>query len=784
MFYIDLENMAVCSWMRNNKSVNQVWNMKEIIQRRSGYWLLIVLVFFNFSCSGLHVGLETQEFQDLPLKHPVKNAEADRSNPPGRETGHQELQARSRDQSVQELRAIIEAQQQRAKDLNDRLEALSRGAAPDWSSLQDNSKGKRHSQAGPGKPVSFNLFDADLVDVIKMFMNILGENYMLNPGIKGRVTLHLEDSLRPDQLRELLAGLLRINNMAMVKDEHGIWEFMPLGAAPQAVGAGNFLLTPASPLSGAGRSKVGPGLMAQKGQVIQAFRLKYILSEEILKIIKPYLSNGAFVYGNDPLGILLVCDYPVNLSKVAKMIRLFDVSVFAGIKARVYALQYVLVDDLIKELGALAEKFKLPQKGPNAVSMLGFPRLNQLLVLAKNRSTLEFFDAWVQELDRQIPQVAKLEPQENIFVYYVQNGDASEIVNTLSGLFSTAHVVARKKTGKSKPLGLQVKEEKKQDQKQQPSAGPQAISGQLSGPVNFVVDTTTNAILIRCQGDDYKKIERVIEKLDIYPKQVLIEAMIAEVQLDETSKLGIEWSYLMSPKRDWSGTLSLDSGLGVVSGSGSSLIGSGLSYMVTKTDRFTAMLKAFADKNKVRILSSPHILASDNKEAKINVGSEVPMVTSEISTTEASSTATTVDKSIQYRNVGIILTVTPHINENGLVRMELTQEVSEVAEKTVEGIDSPEFNERVASTSLAIRDGETIVIGGLMKQTASKSNNGIPVLNKIPVLKNIFGYEGVEYHNTELMIFITPHVIKTGHQSRFVTQGFLRRLQEIKEAMQ
>ena len=310
--------------------------------------------------------------------------------------------------------------------------------------------------------------------------------------------------------------------------------------------------------------------------------------------------------------------------------------------------------------------------------------------------------------------------------------------------------------------------------------GPDSVSGSLGGPVTFVVDTITNAILVRSSSADYKKIRPIIKKLDIYPKQVLIEVRIAEVQLDESSKLGIEWKYLMNNilGTGASGGLSVDSGLGTIGG-GESAIGSGLSYLVVNTGRFAAAVKASADQNHLNILSSPHILASDNQEAKINIGDEVPLVTSEYRTTDSGSTATTVDKTIQYRSVGIILTVTPHINDNGMVRMEIAQEVSNVSTKTVEGVNSPVFSKRAASTVMSVQDGQTIVIAGLMQQISSNGYSGVPFVSRIPLLRYFFGYEGKSFRNNELMIFITPHVILNTQDSDFISSGFLQRLKSI-----
>jgi len=309
------------------------------------------------------------------------------------------------------------------------------------------------------------------------------------------------------------------------------------------------------------------------------------------------------------------------------------------------------------------------------------------------------------------------------------------------------------------------------------AGGRGAFSGRLTGPVSFVVDETTNAILVKCMGSDYRVIKGVIEKLDIFPRQVLIEVLIAEINLDETNKLGVEWQYIFDLSGSGVarlGNLSLTNLLtdGPLTG--------GMSYLVANTERFKAAIQASATDNNVQILSSPHVLASDNQKATIDIGSEVPVVTSQTLKDDSTSTVTTTDQSVQYRNTGIILSVTPHINEKGLVRMEVSQEVSELSDKFIEGIPSPIFSKRKAETTLSVKDGQTIVIGGLIRQTRSDTYTGVPGLSRIPILRNLMGTESKGWENTELMLFITPHVIVHNEDAEFISKKFVDRLEGVK----
>ncbi|NCC60276.1 MAG: type II secretion system protein GspD [Verrucomicrobiae bacterium] len=688
-------------------------------------------------------------------------------------------------------RRILDDIKRRDAEFNARLNDISGQAQP--GSLGGVAKAEGPSETGTQK-ISFDFYNTEISDVILLFMKLLEANYNFYPGLSGKVSLHIEDEFSRDQIEALMLGLLRMYDIAALK-EGSVWNFMPLANLPQKLGPDDIM--------------DGEYHEPARGQVIQAYRIRFIKTAELVKVVQPYLSKGAMLFQDDAQGILLVCDFPHVLAKIQRLIPLFDVSVFADVAMKTYTLKFATAADVVKELNGLVKEFGLSNGGPHSrISFLGFNRLNKLLVATRDPQLLEFADAWVTELDQEIPQLLKEEQQENIYVYYAQNSNAKDMVATLEGLFKDRKKKEdssqKPKAGEAVPMGQQIKErEQSQQEKQaqeggqpqtQPEAAPQVapapivrdgvsvgeVSGELTGEVQFVVDENTNAILIRCNGSDYKKVKAVMDKLDIYPRQVLIEVVIAEISLDESMALGVEWQYIFQADGA-KNTVGLSSGLGVVGGTSSS-ISSGLSYLIESTDRLKAALKAYADKNRVNILSSPHILSSDNTEAKINIGEEVPIVTSELRTNPEGTTNTTVDKTIQYRKVGIILNVTPHINENGMVRMEISQEVSKLLDKTVKGIDSPLFSQRQLNTTLAVNDEQTVVIGGLIEQVKTLKNTGIPGLNRIPLLKYLFGYEGHSIENKELMLFITPHVIKSVEDSSFLTRDFLDRLRAMKEA--
>jgi general secretion pathway protein D len=199
--------------------------------------------------------------------------------------------------------------------------------------------------------------------------------------------------------------------------------------------------------------------------------------------------------------------------------------------------------------------------------------------------------------------------------------------------------------------------------------------------------------------------------------------------------------------------------------------------MVDKTDRFKATLQAFASDDRVNILSSPHIIASDNMEAKIDIAEEIPIVSGKVTTTSADPVTT---ETVEYRDTGIILTVTPHINDKGLVTLDVSQEVSEVSDRVATGTDNPVFLKRTAQTSMAVQNGQSVIIGGLIRETRSAGESGVPILSRIPVMGALFGFQKRVVNRSELMLLLTPYVITSIEEADLITQEFQDKLSIIK----
>jgi len=301
------------------------------------------------------------------------------------------------------------------------------------------------------------------------------------------------------------------------------------------------------------------------------------------------------------------------------------------------------------------------------------------------------------------------------------------------------------------------------------AAAPAASAAQETGPsatlrgdIKITTDEIRNALIIEAIPGDYQIVEKILTRLDVLPRQVLIEVVIAEITLDKGTDLGVEWAF---KKDDWSETGSLSAAIGA----------SGLQYALGLSHKWQVALHALANDSKLNIIYSPSILASDNKQAKIDVTKEVPIPST--SYNYVSGGENVLETQVQYRNTGVILDVTPHINEYGLVTMEMNQEVSNVgAQYKVAGKDYYSFDTRKISTSLTVKHNQSIVIGGLISSEESDSASGVPWLIKVPFLRWLFGTESKSKTKSELIVMITPRVITSLDDVDAVSEEFRKKI--------
>jgi general secretion pathway protein D len=351
----------------------------------------------------------------------------------------------------------------------------------------------------------------------------------------------------------------------------------------------------------------------------------------------------------------------------------------------------------------------------------------------------------------------------------VENSNAKILAETLNQVFI-------KESPEEKKIITVVKEKKKGEKIE----GAIAIESALRGEVNIVADETTNSLIIKATPRDYGIIKEVLKSLDIIPRQVLIEVIIAEVTLDDSTQFGVEWNLENVKISDMIGDIAQN----YWTVPRKENIPGGLTLSILENDGdFSAFIHALAEYSTLNVISTPHIIACDNKEARINVGQEVPILTSELSTVGGGTEeGRDVVQEVQYRTTGVILTVKPHINSLGLVAMEINQEVSEVQEE-IGSIGSPTFLNREVSTTLVCQHGQTVIIGGIIQDKISNATSGIPFISKIPLLGKLFSSSKDIVEKRELLLTLTPYVIKNKEEADLVTEKFKERVTKLEKSM-
>lgn len=624
---------------------------------------------------------------------------------------------------------------------------------------------------GPG--VVFNFDNADLYEVIRVMAEILKINYIVDPKVRGVVNIHTVGQIPAEEVFPIFQSILRLNGATAVK-KGNVYEIVPFGDAKKSYVPFSTTRDPAK-------------LAAEERYTTQIIILRYIPAAEASKLIKPFLSDGADIIEHPPHNILIINDLASNVRKSLDMINLFDVDLFVDMKIRIYPVLNADVTEIAKEMERIFASFEVSTKSGRGVGITFTPvaRINSLLVISSIPHIFEKVEAWLRELDKTPSEGTKL----SVFVYYVQNAKAKDLADVLKQIF----VATKEKRPEFRervvtPEPAQRGVRPTTPATPAPAAAPKEETAAVpEGEINIVVDESNNALVIRAFQRDYRSILETIKKLDIYPKQVLIETMLAEITLDDTTEFGLEWSRWLSSKPPNAQEVSVQGKppLDPFSLAAVSLPQVGIKYSIVDLGgKIAASIKASAVRGRVNVISSPNIIASNNKEAKIQIGTSQPILTSTYTTTATAST-NVVEGSIEYKDIGIIVTLTPRISDGGLITLEISIEDSGVSETSLGTLENiPVFTKKTAKTILSVLEGQMIVIGGLISNEKRVLKTGIPLLSRIPLLGALFGTQRYTGLKTELVFLMTPHIITDHMQSDTVTREFREKVEGIKKKLE
>jgi general secretion pathway protein D len=627
-----------------------------------------------------------------------------------------------------------------------------------------------------GSGVVFNFDNADLYEVIRVMGEIMKMSYIIDPRVKGIVNIHTSGQISTENIFPIFQSILRLNGATAVKKD-GVYEIVPMIDAKK-------LPIPPSTTRDPGKPPL------EEKYSIQIVSLKYIPVTEVSKMIKPFLSDGADIVEHPPHNILIIGDLASNVKKSVDIINLFDLDIFTDLRVRIYPLLNSDVNEVAKEMERIFASFEVSTKSGRGVGITFTPitRINSLLAVSSIPNIFEKVEGWLKELDKIPTEGTKY----SVFVYYLQNAKAKDLAEVLKQVFGPT------KDKKAEFKDKVTTPEYPRGVKPPPTTPPKEEGGTVpEGEINIVVDEANNALVVRAFARDYKTILETVKKLDIYPRQVLIEVLMADILLKDDTEYGIDFvEYLDKGKFRQNINFGPFTSLGKA--------GPGLTYsIVEESGRFSAAIKAAAALGRLKILTSPHLLASNNKEAKIQIGTSEPILTNTYTSTGVGTAVTPtgfVEGTIEYKDIGTILSVTPRISDGGLVAMELSIEessldqrqlgrkattlaVGDVAAATSSFL-VPAFNKTTAKTILSIKDGQTIAIGGLIRNTKGSSRRGLPILNNLPIIGFLFGADAASYERRELIILLTPHIIADEVQSKTVTDEFKERVEGLKKELE
>jgi general secretion pathway protein D len=615
--------------------------------------------------------------------------------------------------------------------------------------------------APPPSPqdIVLNFEGADLREVVRVVMgDMLNENYTIDPKVNGTVTIHTSQPISRAAVTPILETVLRMNGAAMVRE------------------AGSYKI---SPINSALRGSTTPQLGAlQPGYSVQIVQLQYIAAREMSKILEPLLPEGSILRVDESRNLLMLAGAESEMRHALETVGVFDLDWLAGMSVGLFTLKSVDVKSIMPELELLfGDKSKSPFAG--MLRLIPIERMNALFVVSSRSQYLEQARVWVERLDRNGGKSGT-----RLHVYPVQNGSAEKIAALLGQVIGgkspaapPAASVAPGLTGASVQStgGVTSASSAPTTAAQSVSGSGEALGLSSGSTIKIIADRDNNALLILANGAEYEKIEEAIKKLDVVPRQVLVEVTIAEVTLNGALSYGLEWFF--NSNNNLSGMLfNSNANTRALPSDPAGAVTPRLPFSAVwraSGGNITAVLSALASSTKVNVISSPHIMVTDNQVAKINVGSSVP-IQGQSTVTGTSGVITT---SVSYVDTGVVLSVRPHINSGGLVTLEINQEVSDVQEGvTTTGLNSPTINKRSAQTTVAVQSGDTMVLGGLIKDDKNAGSSGLPFLSEIPVVGALFGAKTDATTRRELIITITPRVVTDNQQARDVTAEFRKKL--------
>ena len=656
--------------------------------------------------------------------------------------------------------------------------------------------------------ITLNFVNADVHEVLpRVLGDILHLNYTIDPKVQANITIQTSRPLRQQDVLPVIEETLRASGIALV-EANGIYRVMN---SDEAVHTGT------APVIIGGLAGAAPAYN------VQILPLKYVSAADLQRTLQPFVPKDAVMQVDPTRNLIILSGSDVDLSTITDMVKAFDVDWIAGMSFGVVPLQTADPKEVTDELTTIfGPKGSVPL--PGMLSFAPLERMNAVLIVSPQRSYIEQARMWVERLDR-----GETDNRPKIFEYHVQNSRARDVARVLTQLFSngqvrtvqpqtapgtsSATIGASALNGLSTPggsgappgLGTGLSSSQptgmlgaapgssspapnglslapngapqQQDENgasdEEDNAGTLPAAGQLQlPPIRVVADEKNNTLVVYARPRDYQMVEQALRRIDVVPLEVLIEATIAEVTLGNDLQYGLQYFFHQHESQFIFGGTPTPIAAAPIAG-----IFPGFNYILGSANA-NVVLDLLSAVTNVHVISSPELLVLDHQSASLLVGAAVPIPTAQIQSTI--TTGAPIVNTVQYVDTGVILKVTPLVNANGQITLDVGQEVSQVAapstQTTATSSLGPTITERRLQSSVTVQDGETVALGGLIQDSNSNTKNGIPLLSDIPVIGAVFGTTDKNVQRTELLVLLSPKIIHSPADARAATQELRSRL--------
>ncbi len=630
--------------------------------------------------------------------------------------------------------------------------------APQANKKTSGNFGNAPAKKSP-EPVTLNFINAEIDAVAKTLATLSGHNVVVDPRVKGTITLTSNVPVAPAQALRLFAAQLRTQSFALVESA-GLYLVVPEADAKLQSGGVSAGAVPAS-----------------NGQIVtQIFQLNHENANNLVPILRPLISPNNTLNVNPGTNALVITDYADNLQRLARIIAALDVANATGVE--VIPLKNALATDLVPILQRLLDSGAASGAAPAAgqtdatlkTTVLAEARSNSLILRAANSARMTLARSLVSQLD----QPADKGPNAasgNIHVVYLKNADSTKLAATLRAAIAAQGSAA----GGANAATAMPNTANNAAGGGGANASFNSAGGQPSTGGQIQADPSTNSLIITAPEPQYRQLRAVIDKLDARRAQVFVESLIAEVSAEKAAEFGVQWQGPLGGKGDTNigllGTNFRVGGANLISlaaqgASGTVAPSSGLNIGVAHNNNGTYVLGFLArflqttgDGN---VLSTPNLLTLDNEEAKIVIGQNVPFVTGQYTNNNNTAGSVNPFQTIERKDVGLTLRVKPQISENGTVKLQIYQEVSRLDPASINSATGLITNKRSIESSVLVEDGGIVVLGGLLQDDFGNSQERVPGLGDVPLFGNLFRADSRSRKKTNLMVFLRPVVVRDG----------------------